>query len=537
MDRVLTLGSHFKPQLGTSLVAGGNSSRSITAEQFIESLDVNVFDRGQPQWFLDDTIHQSKTSLNLVTQIKQIEFLEHVFVKLDALQAEGNDEFSEKSQFVKNGLLNYIRTLDPRHKLNDRIFEKIGVLEIPKEAVLLPPPNLDVKTRNDRIDFYRRSINSTNHNLVPEIKSSATQGFVNLSNTCYANAALKALIIPIGANNLHHHLGNVLVTNTQRVENLTKYLALSENSVNSAEKVRLETLLNTKAMRAEIVGGNQKLGEDARALMQEVRKRYEGEVAVLPTYNQAIRTFLPVITDSGSGNGPLKHQLSSFFDVLQKTDLFNRFKLIGTEQDSHEFISKLGSIFQLDKIKGRQITRVEHFSREDKEGFEKNSVDWKLESNVSHDITLQAMWDDLSKAEKVDYKWDGDRQDTKTAKSTSYALDTSVGNSVYHHINAMRFGDFGASKVELNNLKVNSAVTFRCTDVNDNKRYELTLEARQMMIHSGSANSGHYYMVAKREDGKWDVHNDARVSVENSINSKEQVKFINYVITGRKAIG
>lgn len=472
MERILTSRDSPHHQSGqlTSAI-GGNSSQAIAPEKFVESLDINVFEHRQPQRFLDDVLGRLTTDFSLTSQIDQIEFLENVFVKLDALQpiAEGNDEFCAKAQSVKNGLLSHIRSLDPRHKLNDQIFSEIGVLELPERETLQPPPDLSVKARNDRIDFYRRSIDRT-QSQPQEITSSAIQGFANLSNTCYANATLKTLIISIGAEELERHLRKLL-----------------KNSP--------------------------------------------------PTHQAAINAFFPVIAGSSSSKGPLKDELATFFETLQKTDPFKHFKLIGREQDPHEFLSKLSEIFKLDQIKGRQITKIENYAREGKEDFANASVEWKLESNVSSDITLQAMWDELLKDEEVDYRWDGDDRSTETTKAAFYALDTSVGNGVFHHINAMSYGPLGASKIELTQLKVNAPVTFRCRDINDKKHYELTLEARDITVHSGSANSGHYYTVAKRKDGKWDVHNDARVYTVDNISNREQAKLINYVITNRKAIG
>jgi len=369
------------------------------------------------------------------------------------------------------------------------------------------------------------------------------RGFVNLSNTCYANSSLKTLIFSIGASSLYQHLEELLVTNKKRIENLTTYLELCKSGSSPDEKARLDESLKTDTLRIEIIKGNGNLEQNASRLQQEVVKRYQQEAGSLPNYNQVIESFLPVLTDCCVGKVALKLQLISFFNTLQKTDLFKGFVVTGVQQDPQEFISKLNVIFELDKIKGRQIQVIQNKKdannpdRKDRNNFINARYEWKLESNVAEDMTLQNMFDQLLAEEEVELVWEGDKAATVTLKSNSYVLDTSVGNRIFHHINAINYSTGVASKVKLTNLGVNSPVTFMCIDSIDNKPYEITLEARQVIIHHGfSANSGHYYMYSKREDGSWDIHDDADIYTTDRIHSKEQAKFINYEIVKREEI-
>ncbi len=305
-----------------------------------------------------------------------------------------------------------------------------------------------------------------------------TQGFANLGNTCYANSAMKLLLCSIEPSTLHTHL---------------------------------KTLLN-----------DQILSKSDR---------------------EAIEAFLPIIENSCLGKDTLRTELISFFKKLQQTKDFKNFLIVGKQHDANEFLVKLATLFKLEQITnkiGRGTTITDPHNSDHKVTRPPQNSRWILESTVSSPSTTpQQMWNELSAPETIEYKWGEETIMTPATKAFFYEMDTTLGNTLLHHLTNTQFNPYGkdesaSRKIILTNPKFDSIIKFNCIDTNDHQPYQIELKPKHLIIHQGSsATSGHYTFYSERNDGRWDVHNDSQVSICDKLNANEQAKVIGYEIISR----
>lgn len=278
----------------------------------------------------------------------------------------------------------------------------------------------------------------------PEQGLRAMAGFDNLGSTCYANAALKFLIHSIGPQRLTQHL--------------------------------------------------QAFAADGDAQQRE-----------------AAQGFMQLIADTCSETGPTRQQLSDFLAAVQQLPAFSAinadnaldFPIVGRQQDTDEFLTKLSQSFQLHTLYASEITL-----RGGLDTLRSEGQYWTILQPASPDDTLQAVLDRTPAAD-----WQLLLQ--RPRPHLTVRLENAMHDAQGRHLLSNRNFDF------------NQPVRLHATE--GNLTTVLTLEPREVIEFRGTHQSGHCVVYAK--DAQWVRYDDDQVTALSQMPALEQVRFINFAIT------
>lgn len=288
------------------------------------------------------------------------------------------------------------------------------------------------------------SISASSTLQPPEQGLRAMAGFDNLGSTCYANAALKFLIHSIGPQRLTQHL--------------------------------------------------HAFAADGDALHRE-----------------AAKGFMQLIADTYSETGPTRQQLSDFFAAVQQLPAFSAmnaenapdFPIVGRQQDTDEFLTRLSESFQLHALYASEITLHGGLDQ-----FATDAQYWTVLQPTSPDDTLQAVLD------------------RTPAAAWQLSLQRPRPHLTVRMENA-RHATQGPGLLSNRNFDLNQAVRLHTTE--GNLTTILTLEPREVIEFRGTDQAGHYVVYAK--DGQWVRYDDDQVTALTQLPALEQVRFINFAIT------
>jgi|GEM_PF-661645 len=295
-------------------------------------------------------------------------------------------------------------------------------------------------------------------------------GFPNQGNTCYANSSIKFLIGIVGVDPLIRHL-------------------------------------------------------DA------VRQGLDGDE--LPAEAIAIDNFRQLLGQMKKGEAI---DIGNLWESLASTEIFADFDFYQMN-DAQEFLAKLDTLLQLQSLAGSSVrvqeTLVNGKATRDGAGYQTFSHDVSIASTSA---TLQDIANLGVGSEKVDIKWAyGDTDNTEVEKKRQLVADFQHLTRFNLHINALQYDarTDRMIKLDLRNTDFTSRITLPIVDARSGEEWQVTLEPRDIIIHSGSGASGHYYMYSKEDDTHWVVHNDSAVHVEDKVDMAAQAKFISFAIVDR----
>lgn len=297
------------------------------------------------------------------------------------------------------------------------------------------------------LEGTQASISTSSTLQPPEQGLRAMAGFENLGSTCYANAALKFLIHSIGPQRLTQHL--------------------------------------------------QAFAADGDALQRE-----------------AAQSFMQLIADTYSETGPTRQQLSDFFASVQQLPAFSAinadnadnaldFPIVGRQQDTDEFLTKLSQSFQLHALYASEITLHGGLDT-----FATEGQYWTILQPSSTDDTLQTVLDRPPAS-----GWQLSLQ--RPRPHLTVRLENAMHDTQGLHLLGHRNFDF------------NQAVRLHTTE--GNLTTILTLEPREVIEFRGTDQAGHYVVYAK--DEQWVRYDDAQVTALSQMPALEQVRFVNFAIT------
>lgn len=302
-------------------------------------------------------------------------------------------------------------------------------------------------------------------------------GFRNLGNTCYANSALKFLIHAMGEGGLMNHLADFARTTQD------------------------------------------------------------------PAKREAAEKLMDVVDSSLGRAEPLEDELKAFFSSLQGLDVFNEqdgsgeylFKIVGVQNDAQEFLLKLAEAFDLSGVDGYSCVLEERIVKDD-EQREPHRI-----SAFSHDIsvqdphaTLQDIVNATSVSEELKVRWrDEDQENSLAVKVKQWAVpDMSSFQRFNLHINALNY-DVEAGeprRTVLENANFTDDVVLTVLDEKTNTFWRVTLEPRDIVVQSGNASGGHYYMYTKQDENDWLKHDDSTVAPCKGLAIGEQAKLISFAV-------
>ncbi|MBJ7264778.1 MAG: hypothetical protein JHC61_14130 [Burkholderiaceae bacterium] len=305
--------------------------------------------------------------------------------------------------------------------------------------------------------------------VLAQARSPAT-GFPNQGNTCYANSSIKFLIGIVGVDPLIEHLHAV------------------------------------------------QQGLDANTS---------------PAEAAAIEKFSQLLGQMKKGEAI---DIRDFWESLASTRIFAGFDFYQMN-DAQEFLAKLDTLLQLQNLAGSSVrvqeTLINGQAMRDGTGYQTFSHDVSV---LGTSATLQDIANLGVASEKVEIKWAyGDTVNTEVEKKRQLVADFQNFTRFNLHINALQYDEKTDSmiKLDLQNTDFTRRVTLPIVDSRSGEAWQVTLEPRDIIIHSGSATGGHYYMYSKEDDKHWVVHNDSAVRVENKVDTAAQAKFISFAVVDR----
>ena len=294
-------------------------------------------------------------------------------------------------------------------------------------------------------------------------------GLPNLGNTCYANASIKFLVGTTGIRPLFHHLHDLS---------------------------RTEAIANAPARAA------------------------------------AIGEFMDLLGSLQSHSSP---DMRPFLNALRQTDELKAFNLF-VMNDAQEFLAKLDSIFALDGIKGSSVSIRETLVNGAHTRARPDERSFSHEVNVAaRNMSLQDIVNLGIASDTVEIRWaEGDANNVAVQKNRQYVADLDSLDRFNLHINALQYdvATDEMTKVRIN-ADFNQPVVLPVLDSKTGKEWLVTLEPKDMIIHSGSAMGGHYYMYSKEGNSHWIVHDDRTVQVNDEVRRSDQPKFISFEVVDK----
>lgn len=323
------------------------------------------------------------------------------------------------------------------------------------------------------------------------------QGFANLGNTCYANSALKFLMFSIGIPQLNEHLQGVI-----------------DRSYDEGKKLCAEKFMNV--INASIVN-NPNSG------------------------NRFVDDYV-------------EKELTEFFEELQKQPAFGNmdgsgevgFKIVGEQQDARDFLARVTDLF---KLNGKDFSPINLESKWTHNGLERNASDnpapayYKIVTVNDSSTSLQEIIDKSYAAEHgVTVRWNSDDVENVQATKIHQWVVDEIGKLDRFNLNieAVQDGpvDSPAKKLNLQSIDFNSKVKMPVLDKSTNQTWMVSFEPREVVIHDGSVNGGHYYMYSKREQPAlgWAKHDDRQVLSKHEIAPEEQPKLISFAVVEKQLL-
>lgn len=306
-------------------------------------------------------------------------------------------------------------------------------------------------------------------------------GFSNFGNTCYANTGLKFLVHSIGRDRLLTHLEALKNTN-------------DEKKKDSAEK------------------------------------------------------FINLIDAAYSSDKPVQKELNALLKSLQQHPNFNGkpgFTIIGEQNDTQEFLAKLGECFDLGGLNENslmmQTTLINGEEKRDPKISSPNfATDVNLISGEDANLDLQGIINKVLTSEtEREIRWNTDDAENTKVKVQNEWVTPHVDKlkRLNLHLNAM---DFDLKTGEQQRLFLNADFTKPVTITVREKssggtRWQLTLEPKDIIVHDSDLS--HYYMYTRDKQNSWTEHNDARVTSDiKQIPAVTQAKMISFEVTDRKIL-
>lgn len=283
-------------------------------------------------------------------------------------------------------------------------------------------------------------------------------GFPNQGNTCYANSSIKFLIGIVGVDPLIQHLHAV----------------------------------------------RQRMDVDASP----------AEVAAIGKFSQLL----------GQMKAGSAIDIRDLWESLAKTEIFAGFDFYQMN-DAQEFLAKLDTLLELQNLAGSTVrvqeTLINGNATRDGAGYRTFSHDVSVTDTSA---TLQDIANLGVGSEKVDIKWAyGDTANTEVEKKRQLVADFQNLTRFNLHINALQYDDRTDSmvKLDLQNADFTRRVTLPIVDSQSGEEWQVTLEPRDIIIHSGTGTGGHYYMYSKEDDNHWVVHNDSSVHLKGKVEATQ----------------
>lgn len=293
---------------------------------------------------------------------------------------------------------------------------------------------------------------------------SEMSGFPNLGNTCYANSALKLLIHAYGKERLIQHLQ-----------------ASMPGFRNDALKAAAEHLIGIIRAACE--------SQDA-ALAQNLLGKFFTALQEHPSF-------------SGQGTGA-------------------RFQLIGRQNDSHEFLTKLVDVFRLDALEGYALA----LTPPDDNGMPADPFDENLAFGILHSAHVSGSggssgWPLQRIVQNAEISGSGKRHFWVTQDLDKLQRFTL-------HVNAVTSA---GGKLSLTGMDLSAPISLIVYDQASCSPWRVTLEPREAIIHQGAhPHSGHYYAYTKESDGSWTRHDDSQVLPKQHIAPHEQPTVISFAV-------
>ena len=318
-------------------------------------------------------------------------------------------------------------------------------------------------------------------------------GFQNLGNTCYANATLKLLISSVGADRLIDHLESF-----KRTVSTAKGL----NDVSRNEKL------------------------------------------------DAAEKFIILIQASRTEQGPIQNELLAFFSSVQKLDAFrapnsihgnaHNFQIVGIQNDAQEFLAKLTDSFDFSSIPGNVLSLKETLVNGSEERPPKGAQAYCHNAMVQNsNATTQSILDSMRQEESVEVRWhEGDSKDTWATKVKNWSVpDLSNFHRFNLHLNALDYTEAGETeKVYLTDAHFMDDVSLVVRDEKTGQNWNVTLEPKEIVIQSGTAQSGHYFMYIKHGDKNWVRHDDSLVAQCSGLRASDQAKLISFSVKDKQPL-
>jgi len=314
-------------------------------------------------------------------------------------------------------------------------------------------------------------------------------GFANLGSTCYANSALKLLMNSMGDDRLISHLENFKQTISAK-DGLDE--ASRRNKLDAAEK------------------------------------------------------FIAVIRASFVKKEPLKEELHAFFSSLQKLEAFNQihdghlaFEIIGEQNDAQEFLLMLAKSFDISDMSGYCAALKKTLVNGADQRPPQGSMGYCHDVTVSDpNATLQGIVNSMQAPESVEVKWNSeDKHNTKVTREKHWSVpDLSNFHRFNLHINAVNYDTQSGElhRVTLENANFTDDITLDILDERTNQKWTVTLEPKEIIIQTGTAESGHYFMYAKQGEADWVRHDDKSVHHCTGLGYGDQAKLISFAVKDKQ---
>lgn len=300
-------------------------------------------------------------------------------------------------------------------------------------------------------------------------------GFRNLGNTCYANSALKFLIFSMGDERLIGHLKS-----------------FAEKTPDPAKK-------------------------------------------------EAAEKFIAVVEASMSEKGPLITELREFFSCLQKLDAFRGFKIVGVQHESHEFLAKVAEIFDFSQLPDRSVTLQQRLVRGDMQREPSGEPEFFSVFQVSGadaHATVQDIVNGACEPEEVEYRFEGEKQSSPATRVKQWMVSDIESFQHFNiYLETLNYDlELGRqSRTTLENTSFNDDLVLQVLDEKTNSHWKVTFAPREVIVHSGGDDGGHYYMYAKQDKGGWVKHNDSTVT-SSEPGSREQARMIGFAVISREKV-
>ena len=253
--------------------------------------------------------------------------------------------------------------------------------------------------------------------------------------------------------------------------------------------------------------------------------------------------LITLIRAAFDSDEPLHDELEALFESLQKHDVFKNFPIIGHQNDTQEFLAKLGECIDIDRLTTNTLTTQTTLINGDQKRDPKiNAASYVQNLYITDDhvgSTFQSIVSNMLHSQETrEVNWTGSDSENTTVAVQHQWIAPDIETLSQLNLNINPLVDTHIAQQIFRDTDFSMPVQIAAIDQKSGgKTWLLTLKPKDIIVHD--SHLSHYHMYSRNQHGSWTGHDDSRVTSYAALppcSPGSQAKMISFEVTGREPL-